>query len=418
MAAEPIVIYSHKVDPDGVLQLLKSLAPDAVVTPGAGGWSRISIAEKRFLRKAASIHFGHSPDYYAGSDFAKQMRGMQGYFSRFPNQPNLRKTLMLIDTFRFGMSLFPAPEPDLVLQSGDSRLRYLFAVVKHLDGAIFTPSGLWDAQGRGLCVANGKPDPQAQMPGIFVAAPHPSEMYRFQGGTKPNPPSPSAGRIAKRALCLMAVSYRGMQERDPCSPQEFEREQKDLLDWIGATGISEEFEEEETNLICQPRPSGMPEEMTRVEWNIEATAVLAWALGKLELSAYDQQAEVGQVAKAIGFLSTQAAIAFINEAALRPAAEIERLSTQLLAIHWRLREQRLRPRRMNFETESQKAWYGRMPRTGVRFIDGDLAVGDRAIHDATDVATTTLQLAVQQRHQAINWLCGASEVYSKTDTRT
>jgi hypothetical protein len=357
-------------------------------------------------------------DYYRGEDFPRQMRGMQGYFSRFPDQPNSSKTLMLIGTFKFALTLFPPPEPDLFLHSNDDRLRYLFAVAKHLDAALFTPSGLWDAQGRALCVVDGKPDPQAIMPGIYIPAPQPSEMFRYQGGTKPNPPSPPVERIARRALCLMAVSYRGMTERSEDSLEKSAQDLQDLLDWIQTTGIASELEEAETNLICQPRPSGMQEEMLRVEWTVEAAAVLAWGLGKLELPAYDKQASVGDVARAIGFLSPQAANAFITQAALRSPAEILRLSTQLLAIHWRLREQRVRPGRRNFQAESQNAWYGRMPRTGVRFINGDLAVGECAIDDATDIATSTLQMAIQERHQAINWLCGASEIYSQTNTQT
>jgi hypothetical protein len=37
----------------------------------------------------------------------------------------------------------------------DPRLNFLFAVTRHLDGGMFTPSGLWDAAGNTLLHADG-----------------------------------------------------------------------------------------------------------------------------------------------------------------------------------------------------------------------------------------------------------------------
>jgi hypothetical protein len=418
MAAEPINIFSHKVDPEGVLECLRKLAPDLKVKGEGGDWSTIVISEKRgLLRKPFTITFNHARDYYAGPDFANQMRGMQGYFSRFPQNELTPRIMLLIASFKFAISLFPVPEPDLYLESDDERLKYVFAVVRHLDGAIFTPSGLRDAAGRFLCGGRDA-DPEAVMPQIYMRAPQPSEMPLYMGGTAPNPAGPPADRVARRALCLAAVSWRGMLEREQDDPAKLEEARKRFLEWIESAGIGPELEADEWSQLQRPVGKGDPSQFTRAEWHIEGSAMLAWAVKQYDLPSYDAQADVASLGRVIGMQKPEEARAFVGKSELRPQAEIERVSKQLLAIHWRLREQRLRPGRRDFEHDSQDAWFGKMPFEGLRFVNGDLAIGDCALSEAPDQILIPFTLAIQERHRAINWVCGDDPVYSRTDTPT
>jgi hypothetical protein len=85
MSAEPIVIYSHRVDPAGVVRLLREMAPECVVEGPLDAWRTVTIrGPARLLRARSTLSFGHDPSYYTGADWARQMSGMQGYFSRFP----------------------------------------------------------------------------------------------------------------------------------------------------------------------------------------------------------------------------------------------------------------------------------------------------------------------------------------------
>ena len=43
MAAEPITIYSHKIDPAGVARVLRALAPDLEIDGPDDAWSHITI---------------------------------------------------------------------------------------------------------------------------------------------------------------------------------------------------------------------------------------------------------------------------------------------------------------------------------------------------------------------------------------
>src|SRR3954465_8336221 len=97
MAAEPIVIYSSKVDPAGVVRLLRRLAPDLRVDGAEDDWRTATVTgPKRLLRRPWSLTFVHDRAYYEGDDWATQMRGMQGYFSRFPQNENTERIMLLI----------------------------------------------------------------------------------------------------------------------------------------------------------------------------------------------------------------------------------------------------------------------------------------------------------------------------------
>ena len=57
MAAEPINIFSHKIDPRGVVAALRGLAPDLKVVGPEDDWTRVEIAVGRpgLVRKPAVI---------------------------------------------------------------------------------------------------------------------------------------------------------------------------------------------------------------------------------------------------------------------------------------------------------------------------------------------------------------------------
>jgi hypothetical protein len=157
---------------------------------------------------------------------------MQGYFSRFPEAPQKGRIMLLIEAFRFALTLWPVPEPDLYIDSEDPRLRYVFAVAKHLDAALFLPSGLRDASGRLLYGAEPA-DPTAIMPAIYHDVPVKprSERTRADFGSVPNvgdPPPPTAARVARRACALAAVTGRALLEQERLVPRTIDFE---TMEW-------------------------------------------------------------------------------------------------------------------------------------------------------------------------------------------
>ena len=422
MAAEPLTLFSHKIEPAGVLALLRSLAPDLTVVGPEDDWERVTVTVRGgLLRRAASVTFTHDRDYYAGPGWPTQMSGMQGYFSRFPETELTPQVMFLIGAFRFSLGVLA--EPALDIDSDDERLRYVFAAAKHLDAAIFTPSALRDARGRVLLGGGGDADPRAVMPAIYKPVPLAprDQRTRSQGGTLPNedsPPPPTADRVARRALALAAVSARALLEQeDPADPG-VEQTRRRILDWVQATGFGDELEPDEWELLQHPLRSLPHQQVVDATWRLEGLAVLAWALGRYDLPPHDQPADPGKLLPAVGILSAEHARALLAEPFLRPAPELKALSARLFAVHWRLRQFSHGPAPLNFREFAATAWFGPLRLDGVRLIEEDLAIGDHPIAAAPSDFVGSVTSAAMERHVAINWLEGYSEVYSETDVAT
>ena len=422
MAAEPIVIYSHKIDAAGVLQLLRQMSPGLQVKGPPDNWQSITITEKRgLLKRAATLSFGHDRAYYTGDGWPRQMNGMMGYFARFPENERTGVILSLINSFRFALTTFPVPTPELELHSNDSRLKYVFAVVKHLDGVIFTPSGLWDATGTLLYGPKGF-DPEANMPRILreVTGPR-SERPRSEGGELPDPedaPPPTPQRVAQRACAMAAVCARALLEMEDTADPAVEQTLGRVRQWIADVGLRDELEPDEAELLHFQLGAAPQQQALDATWRLEGLAVLAWALGFIDLPPHDVQIDPGKMLPAMGFLNVDRTRALLANPTLRPSDELKALQDRMFALHWRLRNFRLKPEAMNFREFARTAWFGPLDITGLPLAEDDLAIVGEPISRADQNAVMGAMSSAQERHQAINWLCGGTEVYSETDTPT
>ena len=418
MAAEPINIFSHKQDLLGIVAALRQMVPNLKITGSDAEWERITIEGKKgWLQKAPLLVLKNVPEYYTGPDWQKQVAGMQGYFSRFPDVPRKPDIFRIIRSFRFALAT--EFDPDLFLQSNDPRLKFLFAVAKHLDGVIFTPSGLWDAEGRALLCADGKSDPNAVLPAI----PQAEQRPRARSGDDPDEQKipqtpPDANRVARRALCLAAVSGRGLLEMEPMPQEQAEAHRKRILAWIGELALEEEFESQELKLLQQSVHTLSQQNMVDAGWRLEGLGALAWALGKFKMPAYDQLVDAGVLLPNVGFLNLNQATALMNSPALRPAEELRKFQDQCFALHWRLRNFRLDKRSMNFRTFARECWFGPLDVSSARFCDDDLAIGEMPIGKASEEDFRKALSTANERHLAINWLVEGGEIYSETDTST
>lgn len=418
MSAEPINIFSRKIDPRGVVRVLRTLAPSLQLEGPEDCWKKIIIAgPRRFFKKSASLTFMHDLEYYDGPDWPRQVMGMRGYFSRFPGIDERPEILRLIGTFRF--TLATAFEPDLYLDGADNRLAYIFAVAKHLDGVIFTPFGLRDASGKVLIAADGEYDPEAVMPQLppeRVIAPD-SELAKEEEEKEESEP-PTAERVARRALALSAVTARALLEQEDATDPLVEARRKQLLDWITVIGIDDELEPDEWKVLQRPIGTLDPQATINATWRLEGLGVLSWALGRFKLPEYDQLVDAEVLLSSVGFLDEPAARALLESPVLRPTAELQDLGTQILALHWRLRDFTLRPQALDFTNFSQTAWFGSFDLSRFRLIGNDLALGKYAISQAPDEVFQPAVSSAMERHLAFNWLRGYSLIYSETDTST
>ena len=418
MAAEPINLFSRKIDPRGVVQVLRTLAPSLQVIGLEDCWEKIIIAgSKRFFKKSPLLTFIHDPDYYDGPGWPRQVMGMQGYFSRFPGIDQRPEIMKMIGNFRFALAT--SFEPDLDIDSEDDRLKYIFAIARHLDGAIFTPSSLRDASGRVLIAADGEYDPQAVMPQL------PSEKVIPEAEEPPaadeedeEPLPPTAIRVAQRALALVAVSARALLEQQDAADPMVQARHQQLIDWVAAIGVGDELEPDEWKVLQRPVGSLDQQAVINATWRLEGLAVLAWALRRFEFPRYDQLVDPDRLLHSLGFLDEDAARSLLEAPELRSSAELDALRKQLLGLHWRLRNFTLRPQAMDFAKFARDAWFGPMDITPFQLVDGDLGLAGQAISKAPEEIFQRSISSAMERHQVINWLHGYSRVYSETDTST
>jgi hypothetical protein len=88
MPAEPINIFSHRIDVRGVIAVLRKLADKLTVEGPEDDWKQLVVlGPKKLLRKPARLVISHDSAYYDGPNWLTQVRGMQGYFSGFPDVP-------------------------------------------------------------------------------------------------------------------------------------------------------------------------------------------------------------------------------------------------------------------------------------------------------------------------------------------
>lgn len=416
MSMEPINVFSHRIDPKGVASLLRSMSANVQVVGPDDEWERIVVSgPKRFLRRAATLTFLHTPEYYDGPKWPMQKMGMQNYFAGFPDGPLKADVLRLIGSFRFALAT--EFSPDVTDYDNDERLGFLYAVAKRLDGALFTPSALRDAQGRVLLSADGEVDAGAVLPKIPETLPDVTDGDDADDGES-DPVPPTAERVARRALALAAVTGRALLEQEDPTDAMVRAKHQSLLLWIDEIGIGDELEPNEWSVV--QRPPGRLDERALVDstWRLEGLVVLAWALDRFEIPAADELVAPDELLRSVGFLDVDAARDLLAQPSLRTGDERERMHRILLGLHWRLRNYSLRPQAMDFRAFSQNCWFGSFDASGIRMIGDDLAIGKHPIAKAPADLVGRTHSAAMERHLAINWLGGSSVVYSETDTST
>jgi hypothetical protein len=225
VAQEPITIFAHILDPAGVARLLREQAATAKIDGPDDSWSNAVVTFDDGTSKR-TLTFKHNPQYYGEPSWSQQKAGMRRYFSRFPDSPRKQQVMLLTSSFRFSIgSIF---EPDYA-PDGDERLGLLFKVAQLLDGVLFTPLSLRDANGRILFSLDGEEyeDPEAEWPRVrgevSVSTPAGAVMHDI---SRPKPPNeardddpPTAERVARRALDDDFANAQDSQAKRSIRPQ-------------------------------------------------------------------------------------------------------------------------------------------------------------------------------------------------------
>lgn len=412
---EPLSIYGHELNRAAVVHRLRQLAGKVRTDTGRDDdWTAVTATfGGGFLRKAKTLTLNYSPEFCSEPGWSEQMMGMRGYFSRVPQTDMHRRTMWLIDTFRYVLGTILDPD---AANTDDPRVQAIFSVAEVLNAAIFTPSALRDAKGLELFAVNGSYDRHARWPPLWTGPPDHVEDDDDEELEEGDPPS--AERVVARVLAFAALTGRALGEDDPDDPDR-ETTMASIRAWARDSGAEDEMEPEEREVLEAPVGGLDRRAQVNAVWRIEGLAVLLWALGRGELPPHDQISDAKTLWRAARLLNHDPAREVPDAPELRPREELEAMRERLFAIHWRTREFRLRPGTLDFvDLAVRMPWMSESAVRALPLVDGDLAIGgvriDRASADAVDTASSI----ATERHLAINWLCDGPELYSETDGST
>ncbi|MDB4614202.1 DUF4272 domain-containing protein [bacterium] len=414
MSGVSIIIYSHRIDPAGVARLVSELAPHATQVGENDNWTKISVVtrKKSLLRKQQALILVHDDQYYDGPGWQKHRLEFATYLSEFPASRIKPDIIRLIHTFRFALSV---PCEGLSIDDQGERMRILKAVCKHLDGVMFVPWSLRDAEGRVLLDTSRQPHPQAVIPKM----PPRSPVLESDGDLDDEPEPPTAERVARRTLALAAIATRATMELDfGNNDTGFYEKHAELLEWVAGLDIDDEFEPQEWKVLQRPVGKLEEQDFINAMWRVEGLAVLAWALQLHPLPAYDELVTPMELYAAIGVFEADAGSRLVENAKLAGVEELNKMRDHMLAFHWRVTDFRIRPEPMDFVEFSKECWFGSFSLEWFNIVDGDLAFDGAAIVNIGEDRFGIVRSTARERHLAINWLRGGSRIYSQTGTDT
>ena len=233
----------------------------------------------------------------------------------------------------------------------------------------------------------------------------------------PDPPPPE--RVARRALVLAAVAGRGLMEMQLRQGTTAVAEHHPRIQqWLEGLELREECEPEEWNVIVTAPGDLDDQAMVDSTWRLEGLGVLAWALQRFDLPSYDTLVDSNELLAVVGFLRSATPRSLLADPRLRSDEELNLMGEQILAFHWRMRDYSLRPVAMDFRDFGDNCWFGPTSLDWAEIVDGDLALEGLPIFVAPEETVGRCSSSAMERHTAINWLRGWSELYSEVDTST
>lgn len=161
MASEPITLFANIADPVHAFRALREISPSFEADDDEQNWRKVvvTIGIWPFKKKLVVTH---DLEYYTGVQWALQMDGLRGYFSRFPSIPQRDQAIALTHEFKFALGAIADPD----FGSNDYRLTIVQILATELEALWFTPSSLRDSVGRVLLATDESGiDPKARWPG-------------------------------------------------------------------------------------------------------------------------------------------------------------------------------------------------------------------------------------------------------------
>lgn len=251
---------------------------------------------------------------------------------------------------------------------------------------------------------------------------------------------PTAATVMERAIILQQLLAKGMSLPPPdqigsimakWTDQErsgFEQRcrllYKGQVEKLESIGLWKKMESEEPAFLEAGPLELSPQAQIDAMWLAESIGCLLWALNRMgELPAYDQEMGLNSIKAS----PDESVRDLLSAAQLRSQREIDKQRDVAEFWHWRCRTRQLiesgqMPERLKNgmtinEVISMAAKKGGDERDFVP-IDGDFPAFGKPFRDLSDEEFLRIRSISQERHKALNWLCGYAPRNCWSDTPT
>jgi hypothetical protein len=286
---KPVTLFSARIDPEGVLDVLRKAG--ATVDVQGSPWAEGTASWKPgFFSRRIGMHIRNDPVYYGDESFSQQLPGMTRFVLGL-GAPE--RFLAAIRSFRFAVSMIPGTR-----DAGDARWKAVLAVAAHLDAVIVTPTTFLDAQGRAIVRTDGPPDPDAVSPAY--ADPNPilvpkGNLYRRDAVTDREPPPHRAASVETLTAAGFTAPWWLPGHTPALRPAEEiarrlmalnglfawvtapEDRAASVLGYLDDNGLREALSGREAALLANP--SARASHQGTIGWKLENMWALAWVLG-------------------------------------------------------------------------------------------------------------------------------------------
>ncbi|MBI2705652.1 MAG: DUF4272 domain-containing protein [Actinobacteria bacterium] len=410
MAKQPVSILSYRVDPEGVLALVRELAPGARAEGDDSTWRLLEVpatspSRPRPSRPSPSapspLVLTHVPESYRGETWASTVGALRERCKGFPPTGRTSEVVRALSGVGFRLDLGPGCVVDLDDTDHDQHSAIVLAVAEHLDAFLLTPSSVRDHRGRVL-IGDDPCDPEALLPAGSDSMPNRELLATIADGDGRRDPSPV--RVARRALALAAVSSRAFLEQMDPGKVDLDVEHARLRGWAECVDLSDELEPDEWQLLQAPVSYVDERDAVDAAWRLEGLTVLSWALERSELPPYDAMVKPTELYPSIAFLDPDADAILTNKATLVARHEIECAHRRLFTVRWRIRELRRTGESLDLTTAPTVTRAGSLDFSGCRLIDGELAIGRLPIDVTPADQVKRVDDIVLERLLALQWL--------------
>lgn len=237
----------------------------------------------------------------------------------------------------------------------------------------------------------------------------------------------SPAQVASRVLCLGAIIQRGfvefgvLEEGTPEAVEAGRSIREPQLRWLKQSGLWKSASADEKKLLRRRVGRWLPQDVLNASWRADALGMLLWALRKSpDVSDWDKQFSHNPIDNQLPLGDDPTA--FVFNATLRPAQEIQDMRNLAELWLWRARTARLLldgvdlslPEGITMDqviaeaaakAGTEEGWFtpieGDFPAFGKAYRDAD----ERQLADLTSIAT--------ERLYALNWMTGQSRDWDR-----